>query len=64
VPQAGTFPDFSVLEYADGRAALHGHTDMPGDEDYRVAFDALKTLELEDLTHVPSRNSAVASGRW
>ncbi len=55
VPQAEHIPfDFSVLEYVlMGRSPYMGMLDMPGEDDYRVAFDALKTLELEDLTHRP-----------
>jgi iron complex transport system ATP-binding protein len=55
VPQAEHIPfDFSVLEYVlMGRSPYLGMLDMPGEDDYRVALDALETLDLSPLTHRP-----------
>jgi iron complex transport system ATP-binding protein len=51
VPQAEFIPfDFSVLEYVLlGRSPYLGMLEMPGDEDYRIALEALQTLGLADL---------------
>jgi iron complex transport system ATP-binding protein len=55
VPQAEHIPfDFSVLEYVLlGRSPYLGMLDMPREEDYRVALDALETLSLSPLAHRP-----------
>jgi iron complex transport system ATP-binding protein len=52
VPQAEHIPfDFSVLEYVLlGRSPYLGMLDMPGEEDYRIAHQALETLGLAALT--------------
>ena len=51
VPQTEHIPfDFSVLEYVLlGRSPYLGLLEMPGDEDYRIASEALKTLDLSEL---------------
>jgi iron complex transport system ATP-binding protein len=55
VPQAERIPfDFSVLEYVLlGRSPYLGMLEMPRDEDYAIALEALRTLGLADLQHRP-----------
>ena len=51
VPQTEHIPfDFSVLEYVLlGRSPYLGLLEMPGDEDYRIASEALNALDLSEL---------------
>ncbi|HUU61612.1 MAG TPA: ABC transporter ATP-binding protein, partial [Acidimicrobiia bacterium] len=55
VPQAEHVPfDFSVLEYVlMGRTPYLGVLDMPGEEDHRLAFETLESLDLAHLWRRP-----------
>lgn len=55
VPQAERIPfDFSVLEYVLlGRSPYLGMLEMPRDDDYTIALEALRMLDVLDVQHRP-----------